>query len=54
MTLSTDFSGWKKYFCLDGVTVLGVQSPDGRESRLLIDREVAAWLLVPGNPTKLL
>lgn len=48
-----DFTGWKKYTGVDGVTVVGIQSPDGCESRLLIDKELAAWLLIAGNVAKL-
>jgi hypothetical protein len=48
-----DFTGWKRYKGVDGVTIIGIQSQDGRESRLMIDKEVAAWLAIPGNSAKL-
>lgn len=49
-----DFSGWKTYKDIDRITTVGIQSPDGRESKLLIAIDVAAWLAVVGNATKLI
>jgi hypothetical protein len=48
-----DFTGWIKYTGMNPVVVEGIRSPDGCESRLLIDKEVVAWLAIVGNAAKL-
>ncbi len=48
-----DFTGWKYYYGMDGVTKMGITyiHPTGeQESRLLIDPEVAAWITAGGVP----
>lgn len=45
----TDFSTWREYKNLSGA-VIGIQSPDGREAKLLVDAEVAAWIAAGGTP----
>lgn len=45
-----DFSGWKYYNDISTQQPIGIVSPDGCESRLLTDPEVAAWLASGGVP----
>ena len=44
----TNFNGWK-YYQFNG-TNIGVVSPDGRESRLLVDKDVTKWLEEGNTP----
>jgi len=48
-----DFTGWHYYKDASNINNIGIRSPDGRVSRLLTDKEVAAWLAIPGNSAKL-
>lgn len=48
-----DFTGWKYYLGADGVTKVGIMithTGGSCESRLLIDKDVAAWLAAGNTP----
>ena len=48
-----DYSGWKKYADPISGVIIGIQSPDLRESISINDPNVVAWLAIPGNSAKL-
>jgi hypothetical protein len=45
-----DFTGWKYYKDIRTNENMGIVSPDGRQSILLIDQVVAKWLEEGNEP----
>ena len=45
-----NFTNWKYYTDFYTKQNIGIISPDGKESRLLIDSEVSAWLEAGNQP----
>ena len=50
MNSTQDYSSWKYYKDFRTNENMGIISPDGRQSILLIDPQVAAWLAGGNTP----